>query len=162
MYDGVSFANGAIIWIWSRETKNPSIYWIFLRENNAERHFYWMIDDWSTESSKDCQRDAVEHFGKTRNWHSPTRLPKISWKYIQAKSRIVYGKLFHVIFAKKLWLQIWATHCGNYGIFLSPKKISSNQLYSNLYSITVTFTKFLPKMGEWERIPVISTLCNNY
>ena len=37
------------------------------------------------------------------------------------------------------------------------KNISSNQLFSNLFSKTVTFTKFLPKMHE--RIPVISTLC---
>ena len=49
-------------------------------------------------------------------------------------------------------------HCGNYGIFLSPRNISSNQLFSNIFSITVTFTKFLPKMREKE-IPIISTLC---
>ena len=37
---------------------------------------------------------------------------------------------------------------------------SSNQLFScDLFSKTVTFTKFLPKMHAWKRIPVISTLC---
>ena len=38
---------------------------------------------------------------------------------------------------------------------LSPhqKNISSNQLFCNLFSKTITFTKFLPKMRDWERIP---------
>ena len=31
---------------------------------------------------------------------------------------------------------------------LSPKKISSNQLFSDFFSKSVTFTKFLPKMSE--------------
>ena len=33
---------------------------------------------------------------------------------------------------------------------LSTKKNSSNQLFSNFFSKTVTFTKFLPKMRESE------------
>ena len=42
---------------------------------------------------------------------------------------------------------------------LSPKKF--RQLFSNLFSKTVTFTEFLPKMRESE-FPVISTLwCGN-
>ena len=32
--------------------------------------------------------------------------------------------------------------------FSLTKNISSNQLFSNLFSKTVTFTKFLPKMHE--------------
>ena len=48
------------------------------------------------------------------------------------------------------------TQCGK-TIISHLKNISSNQLFSNLFSKTVTFTKFLPKMRE--RIPVISTLC---
>ena len=39
-------------------------------------------------------------------------------------------------------------HCGNYRNFLSPKPISSNQLFSDFFSKIVTFTKFLPKMSE--------------
>ena len=38
------------------------------------------------------------------------------------------------------------------------RNISSNQLFSNLFSKTVTFMKFLPKLRE--RIPVISTQCS--
>ena len=40
--------------------------------------------------------------------------------------------------------------------FSRQKNISLNQLFSNLFSKTVTFTKFLPKMRE--RISVISTM----
>ena len=35
-------------------------------------------------------------------------------------------------------------------IYLHWKKLSSNQLFSNFFSKTVTFTKFLPKMRESE------------
>ena len=42
-----------------------------------------------------------------------------------------------------------SVHCtGNYGNLLSLKKISSNRLFSNFFSKTVTFTKFLPKIRE--------------
>ena len=39
---------------------------------------------------------------------------------------------------------ILTLHCGNNRNLLSPKKISSNQLFSNFFSENVTFTKFLP------------------
>ena len=35
-------------------------------------------------------------------------------------------------------------------ILSHQRKISSNQLFSNLFSKTVTFTKFLPKLRERE------------
>ena len=37
------------------------------------------------------------------------------------------------------------SHCGKMKNLLSPKQNSSNQLFSNFLSKTVTFTKFLPK-----------------
>ena len=40
--------------------------------------------------------------------------------------------------------------CGKARNSLSPKNISSNQLYNNSFSKTVTFTKILPKMRERE------------
>ena len=45
--------------------------------------------------------------------------------------------------------KINTTHC-EHEILSHQKNISSNQLFSNLFSKTVTFTKFLPKMSERE------------
>ena len=71
---------------------------------------------------------------------------KISWK--QCFHEIRY---FHEILVN---LRISTLHTVEITeIYSHWKKISSNHLFSK----TVTFTKFLPKM--WERIPVISTLC---
>ena len=44
------------------------------------------------------------------------------------------------------------THCGKMKNLLSPKNISSNQLFSNFISKTVVLTKFLPKKCE-SKIP---------
>ena len=41
-------------------------------------------------------------------------------------------------------------HCENYRNLISPKKISSNQLFSDFFIKSVTFTKFLQKMRESE------------
>ena len=49
------------------------------------------------------------------------------------------------------------SQCGKMRNSLSPKNISSNQLFSNLFSKSVTFTEILPKIRE--RFPLISTLC---
>ena len=51
------------------------------------------------------------------------------------------------------WLTVWKfsveiAQCGKMKNLVSPKNISSNQLFSNFYSKNVTFTKFLPKMCE--------------
>ena len=55
-------------------------------------------------------------------------------------------------------IKLTITQCGKTRNSPSPKNISSNQLFSNLSSKTVNFTKFLPKM-RGGRILVISTLC---
>ena len=41
-----------------------------------------------------------------------------------------------------------SSKCGKLKNLLSPKNISSNQLFSKFFSRNVTFTKFLPKMCE--------------
>ena len=48
------------------------------------------------------------------------------------------------------WLTVWKfsveiAQCGKMKNLVSPKNISSNQLFSNFYSKKVSFTKFLPK-----------------
>ena len=52
------------------------------------------------------------------------------------------------------------------GKTLSLKKISSNQLFSNFFSKTVTFTKFLPKMHEskFPEFPhcALQWICNRF
>ena len=53
--------------------------------------------------------------------------------------------------------KFFPVQCGKTSNSLSPKNISSNQVFSNLFSKTVTFMKFLP-LKTWERISVISTL----
>ena len=42
------------------------------------------------------------------------------------------------------------SQCGKMKNLVSPKNISSNQLFSIFYSKNITFTKFLPKMRERE------------
>ena len=51
--------------------------------------------------------------------------------------------------------------CGKTRNYLSPKNISSNQLFSKIFSKTVDFTKFLSKIcyERGGRISVIFTLC---
>ena len=44
--------------------------------------------------------------------------------------------------------QRYGTQCGKTKNLVSPKNISSNQLFSNFFSKNATFTKFLPKMCE--------------
>ena len=56
---------------------------------------------------------------------------------------------FHEIFVKIVCMQ--CNHTVEKRIILSHQKnISSNQLFSNLFSKTVTFTNFLPKLSERE------------
>ena len=60
----------------------------------------------------------------------------------------VSNKLLRLI---KIWFhekKIVHVQCKKPRNSLSPKNISSNQLFSNLFSKTVTSTKFLPKMWE--------------
>ena len=50
------------------------------------------------------------------------------------------------------WLTVWKfsveiAQCGKMKNLVSPKNISSNQLFSNFFK-NVTFTNFLPKMCE--------------
>ena len=73
-------------------------------------------------------------------------LTKISWK-----QRFLETCRFHGIFAKKLW---WWEHTVEKREILSHQKFLSNQLFSNLFSIIVTFTEFLRKNDNDE-----STLC---
>ena len=52
---------------------------------------------------------------------------------------------------KYLGVKIGQIHCENYAMWkFTEKNIPSNQLFSNLVSKTITFTKFLRKMRERE------------
>ena len=125
-----------------------------------------------------------------QSWKDQKKWPKIccciyhhSWvgklknKFFFAKDHVI--SLFQIsIRAKNSWKRRFEeksidfteflekdakTQCGKPRYSLSsPKNISSNQLFSNLFSKTVTFTKFLLKMCEKREFPaVISTLCNS-
>ena len=79
--------------------------------------------------------------------------PKTCYKKLEVISKIT--KIGNANF-----LCISFRQCGKTRKSLSPKNILSNQRFSNLFSKTFTFTKFLPKLNARvsERIPVISTL----
>ena len=61
-------------------------------------------------------------------------------KYLKLNLRF---RNFHTVLRKSYF---YGTQCEKTRNSLSQKNISSNQLFSNLFSKTVTFTKFLPKM----------------
>ena len=74
--------------------------------------------------------------------HESKDSTKISWKQQFYQLRVDFTKYFRP--------QCTETHSVEKRKILSPKNISSNQLFSNLFSKTVTFTKFLLKMRERE------------
>ena len=59
-------------------------------------------------------------------------------KYIVDLTKYFFGETKFFIFP----------HCGNYGNLLPLKKYFVKHLFSNFFSKTVTFTKFLPKYAE--------------
>ena len=56
-----------------------------------------------------------------------------------------YSDLRNLIFIKE---HDSLSQCGKMKNILSPKNISSNQLFSNFFGKNVAFTKFLPKKSE--------------
>ena len=72
--------------------------------------------------------------------------PLLSRDFRQKSVRVNFRN-FHIVHSVEKWK-----------IYSHWKKISSNQLFSNFFSKTVTFTRFSPKI-VWEWISVKSTLC---
>ena len=81
--------------------------------------------------------------------HESKDSTKISWKQQFYQLRVDFTKYFRP--------QCTETHSVEKRKILSPKNISSNQLFSNLFSKTVTLTNYLPKMRERHVLFVIST-----
>ena len=72
------------------------------------------------------------------------------------KAKFLLKSWFHEFFGEREFRVFFHTaQCGKMKNLLSPKNISSNQLFSNFFSKNGAFTKFLPKKRE-SKFPELS------
>ena len=106
----------------------------------------WWLHYLLVESERDNNLKYNAQCGKLKNSLSTEFFRQINYLVILIILLLVKTSFSQIFFSKKCESTVWK----NEKFSLTEKKISSNQLFSDFFSKTIAFTKFLRKKCERE------------